>query len=164
MTAHSLAAPSASPAPQHSESYRFVIASLGSRRFALPAGAVERIVRMAALTPLPRPPRRVVGVLNLEGTALLVVDPRRVLGIARTRPSAAQQLIVLRARTRFVLWVDRVEDLVFVAPADVEDLAATRPQALSAQVLRRGGELLIPILSAAALDPGPWYAPRTATG
>jgi chemotaxis signal transduction protein len=163
MASESPAARSESPAPDPPAgllALQFVIASLGARRFALEAEAVERIVRMAALVPLPRARGHVVGMLNLHGTALLVVDPRRPLRIALARPSAAQQLIVLRARSRYVLWVDRVEDMVIAAPADLDALAATGHRALSSRVLHRGGDI-IPVLSAAALDPGPHRAPRT---
>jgi hypothetical protein len=70
---------------------------------------------------------------------------------------------VLRARTRFVLWVDQAKDLVLAAPADVETLSDSRPQGLAAQVLHRDDDRLIPVLSPAALDPGPWPAPRHAS-
>jgi chemotaxis signal transduction protein len=163
MTPESPAARSESPAldsPETTGALRFVIASLGPRRFALEAEVVQRIVRMAALVPLLRPTRHVVGMLNLHGTVLLVVDPRRALGIAPARPSAAQQLIVLRARSRYVLWVDRVDEIVIVAPAEVDAVAASGPRALSSGVLHHGGEL-VPVLAAAALDPGPRKAPRT---
>ena len=142
MTPESPAARSESPpldSPDAAGSLRFVIVSVGPRRFALEAESVERIVRMAALVPLPRPVRHAVGMLNLQGTALLVVDPRRALGVAPARPSAAQQLIVLQARSRYVLWVDRVEEMVIAAPAEVDAVAASGPRALSCRVLHQGG-------------------------
>jgi chemotaxis signal transduction protein len=163
MAAEWPAARSESPAldsPDMAGALRFLIASLGPRRFAVEAEAVERVVRMAALVSLPRPRRHVVGMLNLHGAALLVVDPRRALGIAPARPSAAQQLIVLRARSRYVLWMDRVDEIVIAAPGEVDTLAASGPRALSSRVLHQGDEL-IPVLAAAALDPGPRKAPRT---
>src|SRR4051812_9430206 len=141
MTLESPAARSQSPpldSPETAGALRFVIVSLGPRRFALAAEAVERIVRMAALVPLPRPTRHAVGMLNLHGTALLVVDPRRALGIAPARPSPAQQLIVLQARSRYVLWVDHVEEIAIAAPAEVDAVAASGPRALSCRVLHQG--------------------------
>jgi purine-binding chemotaxis protein CheW len=150
------------PAPDSAETtvaLRFVIVVLGGLRFALNAEAVERIVRMAALVPLPHAPRHVAGMLNLQGRALLVVDPRRALRVALARPSAAQQLIVLRARSRYVLWVDGVEDMVIAAPTDLDALAATGRRGSSVRVLHHRGDM-IPVISAAALDPRPRKARR----
>lgn len=154
MTFEAPAARSELTTPETTTILRFVVVSLGRMRFALEAEAVERIVRMAALVPLPRAPRHVAGMLNLHGSALLVVDPRPAFRVARARPSPGQQLIVLRARSRYVLWVDRVEDIVIAAPTDLDAVTDSGPPGLNSSVLRLRGEV-IPVISAAALDPRP---------
>jgi purine-binding chemotaxis protein CheW len=153
------AARSQLPTPETTAALRFIVVGVGRVRFAMEAAPVERIVRMAALVPLPRAPRHVAGMLNLQGTALLVVDPRPALAIARAHPTTDQQLIVLRARSRFVLWVDRVEDIVIAAPADLDAVAGTVPRGLSSSVLHHRGDV-IPIVRASALDPRPRTAHR----
>ena len=157
MTFEAPAARSELPKPDSPETtgaLRFVIVAVGRLRFALEAAAVERIVRMAAHVPLPRAPRHVAGMLNLQGTALLVVDPRPTLRVARARPSPDQQLIVLRGHSRYVLWVDGVEEMVIAAPADLDAVGDSGPRRLTSAVLHHRGEM-IPVIAAAALDPRP---------
>ena len=59
-----------------------LVARVGDRRLALPAAAVERILRMAEVTPLPGAPPGVAGVLNVQGSVLAVVDSRPRLATA----------------------------------------------------------------------------------
>lgn len=134
-----------------------LIVRVGSQRFALPAAAVERILPMAALTPLPGAPRNVAGLLNLHGGVVPVVDPRpHLAGVALTNsagssgsapaePDASQHLVVMVAQTRYLLWVDAAEQ-VFASPA--------RP---TASVVRLG-DAVVPVLSPESLDPGPLLA------
>lgn len=45
----------------------FFIFTLGKLRYALPLKAVERVVRMMAVMPLPKAPGIVLGVVNIHG-------------------------------------------------------------------------------------------------
>jgi purine-binding chemotaxis protein CheW len=129
-----------------------LVGHVGEQAFALPAASVERVVRMAALTPLPDAPAGIVGMLNLGGTALPVVDPRHRLGRPSPEVHPDQRLIVLRARTRYLLWVDEVERIVSVQPRDLDAVQSDAEQPLAPSVVRLDGEV-IPVLSPEALDP-----------
>jgi chemotaxis signal transduction protein len=147
----SVAQPVSSPAPTPVD---FAVALIGGRRFALAMAAIERILRMAALTPLPAAPAHVAGLLNLQGAALPVVDPRPLLGLPRSRPRPDQQLVVLSGAPRHALWVDRVEQIVSAVPSTVDDATADAPLAVAPAAILVGAEL-IPVLSVAALAPVP---------
>ncbi len=131
---------------------QFLVLRLGNRRFALPAHSVERIVRMAALTPLPDAPPEIAGLLDLQGALLVTVDPRPRLGLPPGRPQVDQQLVVVQARSRYVLWVDRTEQVAVVASH--EAVPAKAAHGLASVAIRVGGEVL-PVLAPEALDPGP---------
>lgn len=122
--------------------------------YALPATAVERILPMAAITPLPDAPPHVVGVLNVGGTILPVVDPRPRLCLpgppAPRGPD--QHLVLVCAGTRYLLWVDRAERTVLAAVLAVID-SGTAVGAVTAGVAQIDGAIL-PVLSPQALDPG----------
>jgi purine-binding chemotaxis protein CheW len=131
----------------------FLVGRLGSHAVAVPAATVERVVRMAAITRLPNLAQRVVGVLNLHGEILPVVDPRPIFGLPTPPLHLDQHLVVLSARTRYILWVDRVERVITATAEDMVAIDVPAGQAYSPFALRLNG-VVIPGLSPDALDPG----------
>jgi chemotaxis signal transduction protein len=131
-----------------------LVVRIGERRFAIPAAGIVRILPMAALIPLPDAPPGIAGVLAFQGAVLLAVDPRPRLGLPRGVPRPDQHLVVIKARTCYLLWVDRAEAIVpapVAARASVLDGAA----GLLAPQLARVADEHLPVLSLTALDPGP---------
>jgi chemotaxis signal transduction protein len=110
---------------------------------------------MAAITRLPNLAEGIAGVLNLHGEILPVVDPRPIFGLPTPPLHIDQHLVVLSARTRYILWVDRVEQVVTVAAQDMVGIDVPATRAYSPFVLRLKDEV-IPGLSLEALDPGPY--------
>ena len=141
-----------------------LLARLGSRRYGLPLAAVERVLPMASVVPLPDSGPSMLGVLNVHGAVLPVIDPRHRLGLPSPTVCPEHRLILLStAGRRFLLWVDAVEDIVVGAPGVLS--AVPSPQAspltgphatlegvsLTPRVLRLE-DGVVPILAPEALD------------
>jgi len=141
---------------------RLLLCRIGPARFALPAEQVERVERMAALTPLPGAPPGIAGLLNLRGAVLPVVDPRPRLGAPSLPIDPDQHLVVVVAGERYLLWVDRVEQLIALRPEQVDVLDGGRTAGLTGAVARIDNAP-VPILSLAALAPGPILAAPSAS-
>ena len=91
--------------------------SLDDSRFALDAGAVQRVVRAVAVTPLPGAPPAVAGIVDLHGLVIPVVDTRAAFGLPPRRLRASDQMVIVATRARtLALVVDAVGDVL-----DVED-------------------------------------------
>jgi len=60
---------------------QLVVFDLEGQRYALPLGAVDRVLPMVAVSPLPKAPAIALGVINLHGQALPVLDIRRRFGL-----------------------------------------------------------------------------------
>jgi chemotaxis signal transduction protein len=121
---------------------------------AIPAATVEHVLRMVVLTPLPDAPPGVVGVVNVHGTVLGVVDPRPRLGIETPRVHPDQYLVLVSAQTRYLLWLDGVDRMISAGPDALESVGRNEDGAVTPFVLRLDGDL-VPVLSADVLDPGP---------
>ncbi|MDE1146521.1 MAG: chemotaxis protein CheW [Azospirillaceae bacterium] len=92
---------------------------LDGRAFGLPLAMVERAVRAVAVTALPGAPGLVLGVINLQGQVVPVMDIRRRFGIASRPPAVTDHMIVARGPYRtVVLLVDTVVGTVAGAPVD----------------------------------------------
>ncbi len=81
-------------------SIRLVLLTVDGQTYALPLAAVDRIVRMVEVTPLPGAPDVVEGVINIQGEVVPVVSIRRRLGLAQRAVGVSDSLVVARARTR----------------------------------------------------------------
>ncbi|WP_375768545.1 chemotaxis protein CheW [Archangium gephyra] len=86
---------------------------LEGHRYALPLEDVRELVRAVRLTPLPRAPAVVEGLLNLRGELLPVLDMRRRFRLPARPLSSSDHFVVARAGRRAVgLRVDRAEGLL----------------------------------------------------
>lgn len=90
-----------------------VIFTLDDQRYALPLSATDRVVRMVAINPLPRLPDIVLGVINLQGKVIPVINIRRRFGLPERALSLTDQLLVAHTARRAVgLIVDAVLDVI----------------------------------------------------
>lgn len=105
-----------------------VVFLLGNRQYALALSAVERVVRMVDITPLPHAPAIVSGVINMQGRIIPVVDPRRLFRLPERAVELSDMLVIARAARRTVaLVVDRVSDVLQYAAQEVLGLQDILP-------------------------------------
>jgi len=99
-----------------SGSSQLVVFRVDEQRYGLALAVVERIVRAVEVTSLPEAPAIVLGVIDVEGQVLPVLDLRRRLALpAREIDPASQFLIARTPRRKVVLVIDEALD-VFALP------------------------------------------------
>jgi purine-binding chemotaxis protein CheW len=96
---------------------------LDGQCYALPLAAVERIVRMVSVTPLPAAPEIVTGVINVHGRIIPVVDIRKRFRLPRRDAIAVDQLVIARTSRRPVAFAADTTGLV---ECDDRDLVAAQ--------------------------------------
>ena len=79
---------------------RWVLMTVDGQTYALPLTAVDRILRMVEVTPLPGAPDVVEGVIDIQGEVVPVVSIRRRLGLIHRRVEISDSLVVAHARNR----------------------------------------------------------------
>ena len=79
---------------------QLVVFTLDDRRYGLPLPAVERVLRMVDVTPLPKAPQIVLGVVNVQGLVIPVVDMRRRFRLPARDFALADQLLIARTARR----------------------------------------------------------------
>jgi purine-binding chemotaxis protein CheW len=95
--------------------------TLEGHRYALPTEDVRELVRAVRLTPLPRAPAVVEGLLDLRGELLPVLDMRRRFRLPARPLASSDHLVVARAGPRGVaLRVDRAEGLLALEPGQLD--------------------------------------------
>jgi purine-binding chemotaxis protein CheW len=94
---------------------------IGAQEFCVDIMGVREIRGYAPATPLPRTPGFMLGVINLRGAVLPVIDLASRLGLGETTPSPRHVIIVARIGDRLVgLLVDAVSDILTVTDEHVQ--------------------------------------------
>jgi purine-binding chemotaxis protein CheW len=96
-----------------SETLQLIVFTLDSQRYALHLPVVERAIRMVEISPLPKSPEIVIGVVNYHGAVIPVLNIRRRFRLPEREPELGDQLLIARTASRIVaLVVDTVHDVI----------------------------------------------------
>lgn len=107
------------------ETVEILVFELARQRYGLLATAVREVVRAVAVTPLPRAPRVVEGVIQIRGEVVPVLDLRARFGLPAKPIDPADHLIVARTDARVVaLRVDQALTLMRLETAELQELRA----------------------------------------
>jgi purine-binding chemotaxis protein CheW len=127
-------------------SNQLVVFTLDAQDYALPLTSVQRVVRMVEVTPLPKAPEIVLGVIDLQGNILPVMSMRRRLGLSEPETSLSDQLIVANISARSVaLVVNSVTGVVERTAEEITDAEKIVPgtQYVEGMTRLEGGILFI---------------------
>jgi len=105
-----------------------LVFTLDDWRCALELSTVERAYRAVAVTPLPDAPDIVLGVINVRGAILPVVNIRRRFRLAEKELTPNDKFIVAHAADRLlVLVVDTVSGVIECPARDMTSASAILP-------------------------------------
>ena len=74
---------------------QLVVFQLGGELYGVEIARVHEIIRLQAVTRVPRAPSFVEGVINLRGKVIPVVDLRRRFGLASAEHTRASRIVVV---------------------------------------------------------------------
>ncbi len=90
-----------------------VLFTLDEQLYALHLSAVTRVVRTVEITPLPKAPEIIRGVVNVQGQVIPVVDIRKRFRLPEREQELNDQLIIAStARRSVALVVDTVDGVI----------------------------------------------------
>lgn len=92
---------------------QYVVFTLDSQRYALHLASVERTVRAVEIIPLPKAPEIVLGVINVQGQIIPVLNIRKRFGLPERELELSDQIIIARmARRTIAFAADSVSGIV----------------------------------------------------
>ena len=106
---------------------------LSREEYGVDVRLVQEIIRVTEITPVPRAPESIKGVINLRGRIIPVVDLKRKLGLGDVEPTRLARIVVVKLRERLIgLLVDGASQVLKVpvstiepAPDEVVEIAAS---------------------------------------
>jgi purine-binding chemotaxis protein CheW len=97
---------------------RWITFRLGNETYGIEVRQVREILRINNIFPVPGAPDCVVGITNIRGSVITVIDGRSLLHLAASKLTDAGRMIVLETR-------DEVAAIVVDSVSDVVDLPAS---------------------------------------
>lgn len=159
MTPPAIAAADAAPPPQPEPPQELMTFDAGGQTFALPIGAIRELRAWSVPTPLPLSDPSMMGVINLRGTILPVLDLALRLGIAAPVPPDRPVVMIIQSGDRRAgLRLDRVRDIL-----RLPDGAMEPPHGLSGTIDCLLGLAVVEGQPLRVLDPSR-LLPRAAAG
>ncbi|OIQ50867.1 Chemotaxis protein CheW [Pseudodesulfovibrio hydrargyri] len=104
---------------------QFLTFALGGERFAVEVAKVREVLGSTGMTDIPRTPAHMMGVINLRGRAVPVMDMRRKLGMCPAERTVDTCIIILEVASgagEIVMGalVDSVREVSGINEADIE--------------------------------------------
>jgi purine-binding chemotaxis protein CheW len=140
---------------------RWVCFELAGQLYGLPIGSVQEVVAEAPIEPVPGTAALVLGVINLRGNVVTVIDLRRRFGLAPQASAQSRIVVVDHGAEAIGLFVDRVADVRKIADGAIKPAPRTGQEAEAAEIrgiVSRGGELLTLLDVPALLTHTPLFA------
>jgi purine-binding chemotaxis protein CheW len=95
------------------ESEQIVVFRIDEQRYAIRLSTVERIINAVEITPLPKAPAIVLGIINVGGKIIPVVNIRKRLNFKEREIQLSDHFIIAKTLKRnIVLSVDEVTGLI----------------------------------------------------
>ncbi|EUC00326.1 CheW protein [Rhizobium sp. CF080] len=94
---------------------------IGDQEFCVNIMSVREIRGWTQATPLPHAPAYVMGVINLRGAVLPIIDLSARLGMKDAEPTARHVIIVAQMKTKVVgLLVEAVSDILTITEENIQ--------------------------------------------
>jgi purine-binding chemotaxis protein CheW len=100
---------------------KVVVFRLGSDRYGVSLDRVREIQRAGRITPVPTAPDFVVGVMNLRGNILSIIDIRIFFGLPKVTVSEKTRILVVEGEgLKIGILVEQVDEIHAIDEADVK--------------------------------------------
>lgn len=108
---------------------------------------VQEVLRYSEIAPVPGAPEYVLGIINLRGNVVTVIDTRTRFGLSTSEVTDSTRVVIIEADKQVIgIMVDSVAEVVYLKKSDIDSApnVGTEESAKFIQgVSNREGELLI---------------------
>jgi purine-binding chemotaxis protein CheW len=111
-----------------SELSRFIEFSLGAEDYAIPLLMVREVISVPDTTPIPKSPPHFLGIMNLRGQVISVVDLRKKLKIETSMNKEEAVIIVDIGGMNIGVVVDSINKVLAFSSEDVSEMPEVESQ------------------------------------
>jgi purine-binding chemotaxis protein CheW len=129
------------------EVLQWVTFKLNSETYGINVMQVQEVLRYSEIAPVPGAPTYVLGIINLRGNVVTVIDTRQRFGLEASDITDNTRIVIIEAEKQVIgILVDSVAEVVYLKASDIDEApnVGNDDSARFIQgVSNREGELLI---------------------
>jgi len=134
-------------ADTNDEVLQWVTFKLDSETYGINVMQVQEVLRYTEIAPVPGAPNYVLGIINLRGNVVTVIDTRSRFGLRSSEVTDNTRIVIIEAEKQVIgILVDSVAEVVYLRASEI-DVAPNVGNDESAKFIQgvsnRDGELLI---------------------
>ena len=100
---------------------QWVTFHLENEKYGIKVMQVQEVLRMTEIAPVPGAPHYVIGIINLRGNVVTVIDTRRRFGLSDTESDDETRIVIVEADNNVVgILVDSVAEVVDLKSSEIE--------------------------------------------
>lgn len=120
---------------------------LADEKYGINVLQVKEVLRSTEITPVPGAPGFVIGIINLRGNVVTVIDARRRFGLPEKEMDEASRVVIIESGSQVIgMVVDSVDEVVSLRPSEIEtapNVGNDESSKYIQGVTNQSGELLI---------------------
>lgn len=142
------------------EVLQWVTFHLENETYGINVMQVQEVLRYTDIAPVPGAPSYVLGIINLRGNVVTVIDTRSRFGLVASDTTDSTRIVIIEAEKQVIgILVDSVAEVVYLRTSEIDNApnVGTDESAKFIQgVSNREGELLILVDLNKLLDEEEW--------
>ena len=129
------------------EVLQWVTFALESETYGINVMQVQEVLRYSEIAPVPGAPLYVLGIINLRGNVVTVIDTRSRFGLDSTEVTDNTRIVIIEADKQVIgILVDKVSEVVYLRASEIDEapnVGNDESAKFIQGVSNRDGELLI---------------------
>ena len=142
----------AAPSGQHNQAQedqvlQYVTFRLDDETYGINVMQIQEVLRYTEIAPVPGAPDYVLGIINLRGNVVTVIDTRRRFGLMDADVTEATRIVVMESENQVMgVLVDSVAEVIYLKSSEVEtapNVGNEESAKFIQGVCNKNGELII---------------------
>jgi purine-binding chemotaxis protein CheW len=126
---------------------QYVTFRLDNETYGINVMQIQEVLRYTEIAPVPGAPDYVLGIINLRGNVVTVIDTRKRFGLLESEVSDHTRIVVIEVAGQVVgILVDSVAEVVYLRQSEIEtapNVGNEESARFIQGVCNKGGELII---------------------
>lgn len=126
---------------------QYVTFKLDDETYGINVMRIQEVLRYTEIAPVPGAPDYVLGIINLRGNVVTVIDTRRRFGLRDAEVTDATRIVVIEAENQVMgVLVDSVAEVVYLRQSEIEtapNVGNEESARFIQGVCNKNGELII---------------------
>lgn len=100
---------------------RYICFNLGAQEYGVPLLAIKEVIGFPEITPIPQSPKHFLGIMNLRGSVISIVDLRLKIGLKPEKSEEIAVMILDLGEYYLGAVVDKINSVISINPDELSE-------------------------------------------